>query len=97
MLLLAGSATDIVRVFVTTAIGVAMMGLGGGGAIFVALRMWERLALFAAGIALVEGSLLTDALGIGAGAAILLLNLRRSRLQPRKKHVEALSDATSGG
>jgi len=78
LLLLQGTTPEIILVFATTAVGL-MMGLGGGGAIFVALRMWERLALFAAGIALVEGSLLTDIVGIGMGALILLLNLRRSR------------------
>jgi TRAP transporter 4TM/12TM fusion protein len=98
LLLLAGSATDIVLVFATTAVGVAMMGLGGGGAIFVTLRMWERLALFAAGIALVEGSMFTDSIGIGTGAVILLLNIRRDRRQKAMAKVPAaLSDASSGG
>jgi hypothetical protein len=75
-----------------------MMGLGGGGAIFVTLRMGERLALFAAGIALVEGSLLTDTIGFGTGAVILLLNIRRDRRQKAAAKVPAaLSEASGGG
>jgi TRAP transporter 4TM/12TM fusion protein len=97
LLLLQGTIPDIILVFATTAVGVAMMGLGGGGAIFVALRMWERLALFAAGIALVDGSLLTDALGMGAGAVILLLNLRRSRRNGARPPRVTLPEATNEG
>ena len=79
LLLLRGDVLDITRVAATTAVGVVMMGLAGGGAILVRLMGWERLALFAGGVALVEGGLLLDSVGVGAAALVLGLNIARAR------------------
>lgn len=81
LLLLVGDWLDIAGVTFTTAIGVAMMGLAGGGAIFARLPLWQRFALFGCGVSLVEGSLMTDVLGIGLGLVIAFFNFRRFRAQ----------------
>jgi TRAP-type uncharacterized transport system fused permease subunit len=79
LLLLQGDAVDIARVAATTAVGVVMMGLAGGGAILVRLMAWERLALFAGGVGLVDGGVALDVAGVGLGVLVVGLNIARSR------------------
>lgn len=79
LLLLQGDAVDILRVAMTTAVGMVMMGFAGGGAILVRLMAWERLALFAGGVGLVDGGVMLDVAGVGLAALVVGLNIARSR------------------
>lgn len=81
LLLIGGDVLGIAAVTFTTAIGVAMMGLAGGGAVFTRLAPWQRVVLFAGGVALVEGSVATDVAGIGTALAIVAFNFQRHRAE----------------
>lgn len=78
-LMLQGEPAALLTACITSVIGVLGMAGGLQGYFIARCRMWERPLLVLGGLALIDSGSLTDLIGIGALAAVSLLQLIRTR------------------
>lgn len=78
-LLLEGTVFRIVISLITAFIGVCMLSAGTIGYLKVEAKWYERVALIAAAVLLVDGGLVTDVIGIGLSAGVYLLHITRKK------------------
>ena len=78
-LMLQGEPAALLTACMTSIIGVLGMAGGLQGYFIARCRMWERPLLALGGLALIDSGSLTDLIGIGALAAVSVLQLLRTR------------------
>ncbi|MGN0837742.1 MAG: TRAP transporter permease [Pyramidobacter sp.] len=78
-MLFQGSVSEIIRVSITSLIGIYLLSGGLEGFMYVKLNFLERVLLVAAALLMVDQGWLTDVLGLGIGVAIILLQVRELR------------------
>ncbi|MBQ9996588.1 MAG: TRAP transporter fused permease subunit, partial [Clostridia bacterium] len=74
-------ALEVVRIVITSVIGMVGISAGLEGYLFLDAKIWERLIFIAAGLLLVIPSLITDGIGIALLVVGIVLQLVR---KPRK-------------
>lgn len=78
-LLLDGPALDVLRVVITSIIGVLGITLGTIGFYKVKIPIWQRIIAFCSGLLLINPELTTAVAGIAGLAIVIALNLRQSK------------------
>jgi len=78
-LLLLGEPMAIALAILPTAIGVMLFSVGSAGAIRQRLNLAERIVFVLSGILLIEPAVVTDVIGVAAGAVTLYLHNLRIR------------------
>jgi len=83
-LLMIGAWHDILQSFITASIGTICLAAGLFGYFFRVARIWERVFLLGAAIALIKPGLVTDLIGVGLLATVIFnqLVIRRSEPEP---------------
>jgi TRAP transporter 4TM/12TM fusion protein len=75
-LLLSGSVPEVLLAILTGSIGVITLGAAVAGHIKTTLKVWERLFLLLAAIALIDPGLVTDLIGLTLLAIVLIKQYR---------------------
>jgi TRAP transporter 4TM/12TM fusion protein len=80
LLLLVGAETLVlIQVMITSIIGIFMLAVAAVGHFKLSIPIWQRIALFASAIMLIDPGSLTDFIGFTIGVAILVLNHIKSK------------------
>ncbi len=74
-MLFQGTLPEIIRVSITSLIGIYLLAGGLEGFMYTSLNMAERALLIAAALLMVDKGLLTDIIGLSIGAVIILLQV----------------------
>ncbi len=88
MLWIDTNAAEVIRIVITSVIGMIGVSSGLEGYLLIPAKIWERLILIASGILLVIPSLATDIIGI----ALLVLGVVLQLLRRPKKPTEAKAE-----
>ncbi|MGF1650614.1 MAG: TRAP transporter permease [Hyphomicrobiaceae bacterium] len=75
-LLMQGAPLEIIHVVITALIGIFLLASAIQGWFFGALAWWLRLLLAVAALSMIDGGWASDAIGIGAGALVWLIQRR---------------------
>lgn len=81
-LLMIGDWTDIASSFVTATIGTVCLAAGLFGYLVRPAKGWERISLLAAAILLIKPGLVTDIIGLGLLAVVLVSQYALGRARP---------------
>ncbi|MDP1536444.1 MAG: TRAP transporter permease [Burkholderiales bacterium] len=81
-LLMIGNWYDILQSFVSASIGTICLAAGLFGYLFRTARIWERVFLLGAAVALIKPGLVTDLIGAGLVLTVLISQLVIRRLEP---------------
>ena len=82
-MMMQGSAIEVITVFISAFIGVAIISSGFQGWLFWTLNFFERAVFVAAGMLMFIPGTMTDIIGIAVAAALLLLNLKKWERGPK--------------
>ena len=82
-LLMIGSWPDVIGAFITASAGILMFAAGLHGYFITATTIWQRVALTIAGLMLIFPGLVTDLIGAGLGAIVILSQLAGRRAAAR--------------
>jgi len=83
-LLMIGKWSDILHSFITASIGVVCLAGGLFGYLFREAKPWERLLLLVAAFLLIKPGLVTDLVGFGLLAVVLLSQVVLRRKEPQR-------------
>ena len=78
------AALDVIRIAVTSVIGMIGISAGLEGYFFGTCKIWERLIFIAGGLCMVIPSLWTDVLGLVVLAVGIALQLLRNRMEKNR-------------
>lgn len=78
-ILLQGTVVEIILAVVQLALGTFFLAVMVSGFFKSDLKIWERIALFAAAVCLIAPELISSIVGIALGILMLILNVIRSR------------------
>lgn len=83
MLLIDTTTFEVIRIVITSFIGIYGVAAGMEGYMFAPLKLWERALLCVGGLMLIDPNVLTDFIGIAVVGAMVLFQIlkdRRSKL-----------------
>lgn len=83
LLLIDATFIDVITKIPTALLGTAGLAFAVAGFYKTSMKMWERVVFFASGWLMMDGGIATDLIGIVLFAAMLLLNIRRAKLEPK--------------
>ena len=82
-LMLQGDFMTVSQALATSIVGVILLSGGMQGYFLTRCYMWERIALIAGGLLLIDSGGLTDVVGIGLSALVILCQvIRRKKVTP---------------
>ena len=75
MLFIGATAFDVIRIIITSLVGIIAISAGMEGYFFTRMRWYERIAIVAAGLCLVIPNVLTDVIGVVLLVAVVILQI----------------------
>ena len=77
-----GSLVEIIRVSITSLFGIYLLAGGLEGYMWKQLNFLQRALLIAGALLLVDGGLVTDLIGLGIGAAMIVIQKPWEKKKP---------------